>query len=76
MGAFSPTLSNLYLHDIDRRFPNAVRYVDNIIVAGDPRPLVRQLEDIGLEIHECETSPTCWLGERLDAAPGPQGAAS
>jgi hypothetical protein len=72
--AFSPTLSNLYLHEIDQRFPNAVRYCDNIIVAGDPRPLMRQLGDMGLEAHEIEPSPTLWLGKLL--GPRPQTAAS
>ena len=63
--AFSPVLSNLYLHEIDRRFRNAVRYSDNIIVAGDPRPLMRQLADLGLTVHDIEQPPIRWLGEPL-----------
>ena len=74
--AFSPTLSNLYLHEIDQRFPNAVRYSDNIIIAGDPWPLIRQLDDIGLDVHEPEPEPCCWLGEALPARPQRLGAAS
>jgi hypothetical protein len=63
--AFSPVLSNLYLHEIDHRFPQAVRYSDNIIVAGDCRPLVRQLHDLRLEVHEIEQPPTRWLGQPI-----------
>jgi hypothetical protein len=63
--AFSPVLSNLYLNGIDERFPHAVRYVDNIIVSEDPRPLMRQLQDLGLAVHEIERSPTRWLGQSL-----------
>jgi hypothetical protein len=63
--AFSPVLSNLYLHEIDRRFPNAARYSDNIIVSGDPRPLIRQIEDLGLNVHKIEQSPTRWLRQPI-----------
>jgi|GEM_PF-3441023 len=63
--AFSPVLSNLYLHEIDQRFPNAVRYSDNIVVSGDPRPLIRQLGDLGLTVHKIEQPPTRWLGQPL-----------
>ena len=72
--AFSPTLSNLYLHEIDRRFPNAVRYVDNIIIAGDPRPLIAQLSDLGLDVHEIEPSPELWLKAPLNSSCTPIGA--
>ena len=74
--AFSPVLSNLYLHEIDRRFPNAVRYVDNLIIAGDPRPLIGQLNDLGLTVHEVEPSPTRWLNQPLASSATPEGATS
>jgi RNA-directed DNA polymerase len=63
--AFSPVLSNLYLNEIDHRFAQAVRYSDNIIVSGDPRPLTRQLEDLGLTVHEIEQPPLRWLGQPM-----------
>lgn len=67
--AFSPALGNLYLADIDRRFP-IVRYCDNIMVIDqDPNrvfgKLERHLADIGLTCHEKTISPTTFCKQRL-----------
>lgn len=60
--AFNPTLGNLYLADLDHRFPTAVRYADNIlIVHASPdrvfRQMSKQLGDIGLRCHQIEPNP-------------------
>ena len=60
--SFSPMLVNLFLEQIDRRFP-AVRYADNImIVADEPErcflKMQRHLNDLGLTCHEVEVDPT------------------
>lgn len=60
---FSPVLGNLLLLDIDLRFPQSVRYCDNIMVLGDDAErqflkMKRHIEDIGFRIHEVEINPT------------------
>lgn len=60
---FSPALANLYMLDIDLRFPNAIRYCDNImIVDDDPKrvflKMQRHLSDVDLAVHEAECDPS------------------
>ena len=67
--AFSPTLANLYLADIDARFP-IVRYADNIMVVSEAPEKVfgrleRQLGDVGLECHQVEVAPVRFCKARL-----------
>jgi hypothetical protein len=59
----SPALGNLYMLDIDLRFPNAIRYCDNVmIVDADPErvfmKMQRHLSDIDLVVHEVEYDPS------------------
>lgn len=59
---FAHTLGNLFLLDLDRRFPQAIRYCDNIMICDDNPERVyhkmrRHLNDIGLEVHEFEENP-------------------
>jgi hypothetical protein len=72
--AFSPALGNLYLADIDRRFP-IVRYCDNIMVVDqDPNrvfeKLERHLADIGLACHEKVCDPVAFCRQRLRGGQG------
>lgn len=67
--SFSPLLANLYLEQIDRRFP-VVRYADNIIiVSGDPErsfiKMRRHLADVGLECHKVEPNPRTFCKSEL-----------
>lgn len=68
--AFSPDLANLYLSDIDHRFPTAVRYADNIIIV-EPEPekvfrkMQKQLADLGLECHTIEANPVVFCKQPL-----------
>lgn len=67
--AFSPHLGNLYLVDVDRRFP-LVRYADNImIIEEDPHRVFlkmrRHLADIGLTCHEVDFAPTTFCKQSL-----------
>lgn len=66
---FSTTLGNLYLSDIDRRFP-IIRYADNImVIAADPlrvfRKIERHLNDIGLRCHKVVVDPTSFCKQLL-----------
>ena len=76
--AVSSPLANLYLSDIDRRFP-LVRYADNFLVTADDtgpvlHKLQRHLADIGLEMHEVEEDPARFCGTPL--SPQCRGASS
>lgn len=72
--AISSPLANLYLSDIDRRFP-IVRYADNFLVTADDtervlRKLQRHLDDIGLQMHEVEHNPARFCGTLLGPIKG------
>jgi hypothetical protein len=74
--SFSPLLANLYLEEIDRRFP-AVRYADNImIITDDPErcfiKMRRHLADIGLDCHKIEPDPETFCKSVLPPA-NPEG---
>lgn len=69
---FSPMLANLYLSEIDRRFP-IVRYCDNImVIADDPHrtflKIERHLGDIGLRSHKVEMDPARFCGQTMKPA--------
>jgi hypothetical protein len=72
--AFSNPLANLYLSDIDARYP-IVRYCDNIVLVSDEPEreyirLRRHLSDIGLECHDEVLNPTRFCGVPLQPTGG------
>lgn len=69
---FSPLLGNLYLLDIDCRFP-IVRYADNIMIVGDDpmrifQKVQRHLADIDLACHKIEVDPDFFCKQPLPGA--------
>ena len=74
--AFNPALANLYLAEVDRRFPMAVRYCDNIMIV-DPDPervfvrLRKQLSDLGLACHDEQADPIRFCKNPLPAVRRP-----
>lgn len=69
---FSPLLGNLYLREIDQRFP-IVRYADNImIVSDDPERVFlkarRHLSDLDLICHKVELDPVFFCKQPLPKA--------
>lgn len=81
--ACSPSLANLYLTDVDNRWPELTRYGDNVILSG-PRvhrklPALRcQLLNIGLLLHDVVVGPESFCGQVLptpirEVDPSPMG---
>jgi hypothetical protein len=67
--SFSPLLGNLYLEEVDQRFP-AVRYADNIMIVTDEPErcyikMRRHLQDIGLNCHKVENDPKAFCKSPL-----------
>jgi hypothetical protein len=73
--AVSHPLSNLYLNEIDHRFPEMVRYSDNVILTCCDinerfHQLDLQLQDIGLELHKIQNAPATFCKQQIGRREG------